>query len=375
MSPAANGTTSDGPHRPPGRAAVAKGLAAFALLSGAGLLVLFTLTRRDADPAALPHLHVGFLLLAVAGAVLDIVLGALRYQVFLRKIRPGTSLWLPIRADLANRFVGVVTPSQSGGGPAQVFVLYRGGIPVPEALSFLAINFFFTVLVFLAAGTGAVWILGERIPAGIASRLVSYGGPALLASLGLILFALGRPDGCARILERAAGRLERRRGRWARPAARASRLLAEGADRYRAACARFVREEPRLAVAGLLLTVLLYLNKFTLAWLVMRGLGAEGAFGTTLAVQALLHPVLYVAPTPGGSGLAELAIGALMALVMPAGLLGPFALLYRVLLVHAPATAGAFVLAAELASPRRDVPGGSQGPGEGERALGSALGA
>jgi uncharacterized protein (TIRG00374 family) len=368
MSGAVSGPTSDGPHRPPGRAAVAKGLAAFALLSGAGVLALFSLTGGDDGPAVLPRLHVGFLLLAVAGAVLDIGLGALRYQLFLRKIRPGTSLWLPIRADLANRFVGVVTPSQSGGGPAQVFVLYRGGIPVPEALSFLAINFFFTVLVFLGAGAGAAWVLGERIPGGITSRLVSYGVPVLLGSLGLILFALGRPDGCARILERTARRLERAGGRWARPVARAARLLAGGADRYRAACARFVREEPRLVLAGLLLTVILYLNKFTLAWLVMRGLGAEGAFGTTLAVQALLHPILYVAPTPGGSGLAELAIGALMALVMPAGLLAPFALLYRVLLVHAPAAVGAFVLAAELASGKR------REPRDGEPSLGTAFG-
>jgi len=354
MTEATSGVLGEMPER-----RVAMGLVTFLALTGAGLLVLFTVATRDAG--ALPRLHPGFLLLALASALLDIVIGALRYQVFIRKIRPGTSLWLPIRADLANRFVGAITPSQTGGGPAQVFVLYRGGVGVPEALSFLAINFLFTLLFFLTAGGAAAWVLGDRIPAGIASSLVRYGGTVLLGGLGLILVALGRPDTCVRVLERAAARLERIPAGWALACARAGRLLAGSVDRARAICARFVREDPMLPLSGLLLTVLLYLNKFTLAWLVLRGLGADGAYGTTIAVQALLHLILYVAPTPGGSGIAELATGALMAVVLPGGLLGPFTLVYRVLLVYAPATVGACVLAAEL------------GPGARGRTLGEAL--
>jgi uncharacterized protein (TIRG00374 family) len=340
------------------------------VLTGAGLGALFTVTTGDAGGWAEPSLHGGFLLLAAASAALDIVIGALRYHLFIRRIRPGTSLWLPIRADLANRFVGAVTPSQTGGGPAQVFVLHRGGIPVPEALSFLAINFLCTLAVFLAAGGAGAWALGGRVPAGIATHLVRYGGTVLLAGLGLILLALGRPDTCARILGRGAARLERLPVAWAPTLARGARFLAGSADRYRATCVRFVREDPTLPLAALLLTLLLYLNKFTLAWLVMRGLGADGAYGTTLAVQALLHLVLYVAPTPGGSGIAELATGALMAVVLPGGLLGPFTLVYRVLLVHAPATVGAGVLAAALKPRWTGVAGagsdfeGARRPGE-----------
>ena len=347
---------SDGPREPLRAGPIAKGLAAFVALTAAGLALLFTLSTRGDASWIPPRLHPGFLLLAAAGAVLDIVLGALRYHLFIRKIRPATSLWLPIRADLANRFVGAVTPSQTGGGPAQVFVLHRGGVPAPEALSFLAINFLCTLVVFLAAGGAAAWALGDRVPAGITSLLVRYVGAVLLVGLGLILFALGRPDACARLLERASALLEQIPAGWAHACARAGRRLAGGADRYRTTCARFLREDPLLPLTALLLTLLLYLNKFTLAWLVMRGLGADGGYGTTLAVQALLHLILYVAPTPGGSGIAELATGALMAVVLPGGLLGPFTLLYRVLLVHAPAAVGACVLAAELRPRRAQAP-------------------
>jgi len=353
------------------------------VLTAAGLLALFTVTTRDADGWVAPTLHGGFLLLAAASAALDIVIGALRYHLFIRKIRPGTSLWLPIRADLANRFVGAVTPSQTGGGPAQVFVLHRGGVSVPEALSFLAINFLCTLVVFLTAGGVAAWALGDRVPVGTASLLVRYGGTVLLVGLGLILVALGRPDRCARLLERAAVRLERIPAGWALACARAGRFLAGSTDLYRATCARFLREDPLLPLTGFLLTLLLYLNKFTLAWLVLRGLGADSAYGTTLAVQALLHLVLYVAPTPGGSGIAELATGAFMSVVLPGGLLGPFTLVYRLLLVHVPATVGACILAAELkpkrahATPARPSLGGRGREGRGTleaKARGQTLG-
>jgi hypothetical protein len=275
-----SGARSDGHAEPLPERRAAKGLAAFFVLTIVGLVILFTATTRDAGGWVAPTLHGGILALAAASAALDIIIGALRYHLFIRKIRPGTSLWLPIRADLANRFVGAVTPSQTGGGPAQVFVLRRGGVPVPEALSFLAVNFLCTLVVLLAGGGAAAWALGDRVPAGVATHLVRYGGTVLLAGLGLILFALGRPDTCARILERGATRLERIPAVWASALARAARTLAGGTDRYRATCARFLREEPVLPLAALFLTLLLYLNKYTLAWLVMRGLGADGAYST-----------------------------------------------------------------------------------------------
>ncbi len=99
----------------------------FFVLSVGGLGVLFAFTFEGSASAVLGSLSPTFLVLAAGGAVMDLLIGAVRYQIFLRRIRPGTSLWLPIKADLANRFVGAVTPSQTGGGPAQVFILCRGG--------------------------------------------------------------------------------------------------------------------------------------------------------------------------------------------------------------------------------------------------------
>jgi uncharacterized protein (TIRG00374 family) len=324
------------------------GALAFAVLTAAGLAVVFVAgARRDGSPG-LGGLRPAFLVLAVAGALLDVVLGAVRYQVFLRKIRPGGSLWLPIRADLAGRFVGAVTPSQTGGGPAQVFVLHRGGVPVPAALSFLLINLLATLAFFLLAGGVAAWRLRDDFGAGVLRFLLQYGFGAVLAAFALMLLALVRPDLVSRPVAWLAGVFGR--GSAGHPTAleRAARCLAGSLDAYRAACDLFVRRSPWLPAASFAVTILIYLNKFSLAWLVLRGLGVEGGLGQTLALMTLLHLGVFLAPSPGGSGIAEVATGAVMSALVPAPLLGPFTLVYRMLIVYLPAAAGAAVILGEL---------------------------
>ena len=324
------------------------GALAFAVLTAAGLAVVFVAgARRDGSPG-LGGLRPGFLLLAVASAFLDVVLGAVRYQVFLRKVRPGSSLWLPIRADLAGRFVGAVTPSQSGGGPAQVFVLHRGGVPVPAALSFLLVNLLATLAFFLLAGGVAAWRLRDHFGTGVLRLLLQYGFGAVLALFALMLVALVRPDLVSRPVAWLAGLFGR--GVALRPTAleRAARWLAGSLEAYRAACDLFVRRSPWLPVASFAVTILIYLNKFSLAWLVLRGLGVDGGLGQTLALMTLLHLGVFLAPSPGGSGIAEVATGAVMSALVPGPLLGPFTLVYRMLIVYLPAAAGAVVLLGEL---------------------------
>jgi uncharacterized protein (TIRG00374 family) len=330
------------------RTTLVRGLVWFLVLTVAGLAVLFAFTFHGDAARVLQRVSPAFLLLALGGAVVDLLVGAVRYQIFLRRIRPGTSLWLPVRADLANRFVSAVTPSQTGGGPAQVFVLWRGGIPVPEALSFLLVNFLSTLVFFLLAGGCAAWAFRDAFPGGAIHWLVTWGFVAFAVSLSVMLAAFFRPEVVARPLSIVAEKLRPAEGRLARALVRVCDGGVDAAGRYRAACREFVRDAPHLPVLSFVLTVALYLNKFTLAWLVLRGLGAEASWASTVSVQALLHFILYVAPSPGGSGIAELSTGALMALLLPGHLLAPFTLCYRFFLLYLPATVGAFVMMFEL---------------------------
>jgi glycosyltransferase 2 family protein len=338
------------------RRGVKRGMAGFGALTVIGLGILFVFTLPDDLSEVFRGLSTGFMVLAALAMIADSILGALRYHVFLWRIAPGTPFSLPLRADLVGRFTGAITPSQTGGGPGQVFVLAKGGVPVPDILSVLMINFVATLVFFLLVGSVAAWTLGDQFSGSAIRHLVQWGFVAFTGGVAFILVSVTRPDLLARPIDRLMRRLDGNPAEWACLTRRAGDTLVKSAERYKESCVRCIREWPLLPIVSLLLTVVLYLNKFTLAWFVMRGLGVEGSYTTTLAVQALLHFILYVAPTPGGSGIAELSTGALMATLMPTHLLGPFTLAHRLFLVYLPAAAGAGILAFTLRPASRILP-------------------
>ena len=80
---------------------------------------------------------------------------------------------------------------------------------------------------------------------------------------------------------------------------------------------------------------------------------------TALAILALLRFTLYFVPTPGGSGVGEITIAALMSTVMPTHLLPIYTVLYRAFHLFLPATFGGWVLISELRSADNPVSGQS----------------
>lgn len=335
------------------RANMRRGIGGFSALTAAGIGALFVLNLGGPIEDVVADVSGEFFALALLGALADFFIGGLRHHVFLRRLVPGSRLWLPIRADLVGRFTGAVTPSQTGGGPGQIFILHRGGVPLPTILSVLAINLMATMVFFVVFGGAATWVLGNRISAGAIRHLVQWGFLGVAGLIGFLSLSVTRPDVAVRPIEALARRLEDRPGCWSKAIRRVSAVLVDSAGHYRTSCLRCLRESPGLPLVAVGLTVLLYLNKFTLGWCVMRGLGFEGSYAMALAVQAVLHLVLYVAPTPGGAGIAELSTGALMTLLLPNAALVPFTLAYRFFLTYLPAAIGAVLLTLELHPARR----------------------
>lgn len=329
-----------------------------ALLAVAGLSVTFFSTTTAETVDALGRLEFRYLFTAAALAGLDLWIGAGRYHILVRKIKPGTSPLLCFRANLANLFMGAVTPSQSGGGPAQLFILFRGGVPFSAAVSVCVVTFLCTLVFFLTAASLSIAFVHDQFSGEAVRLFVRYAFVVFVTLFAVVLFALWKTDLFAGLLARLARHLA-----WTgtRIGERLSRLLVRTVaetDRYRASCAVFLKEEPRLVMASFALTVLMYLNKFTLAYFVLRGLGVEVDYLSMIAVQTLLLFILYFAPSPGGSGIAELSTAALMATLMPAYLLPLFTLLSRAFHLYFPAALGAFVMLAEVnRTPGSDRPG------------------
>ncbi len=336
------------------RARILRGLGLFGALTLAGLAILVALTGGREALLAVRNLSLGFMGLAFLLAVVELLLGTYRYHIFLRQVKPGVPFRLALRAQLANRFAAAITPSQTGGGPALLYVFSRGGIPLAQGLSVLLVNFLATLIFFFASIAVATYILRDAFSDSATSYLIQYAFVAFGIMTVISLIALMRPVFLRRVLRALTERLSRRDGRWRSSVARGCKSLADSAETYHETCMHFIGKTPGLLASSVLLITLMYLTKFTIAYCLVLGLGVGVDYIMTAAVQALLHFVLYLAPSPGGSGIAELSTGALMAILIPATLLSVFTIAFRFFLVLLPAFAGSFVLIGALRNAARE---------------------
>lgn len=168
-----------------------KGLTYFVIFTITGLAIIFFYTNTPQTMKSLRYLKAHFICIAIVLSFLDMWLGAMRYHIFVRKIKPGTTPWLCFRANLANIFIGAVTPSQSGGGPAQLYIFYRGGIPLTVAVSLSVITFICTLGFFLVAASFSLIIVHEQFSQQAILYLVKYGFIAFTGFFVFFIFPYG----------------------------------------------------------------------------------------------------------------------------------------------------------------------------------------
>ncbi len=101
------------------------------------------------------------------------------------------------------------------------------------------------------------------------------------------------------------------------------------------------------------MTVFVYLNKFLVAYFLLRAMGLEVDLFEIIFLQWVLYLVLYFAPTPGASGLAELSAAAVMGAVLPSTHAAAFVVLWRVFSLYVPMALGGFLLLRGAPKPKK----------------------
>jgi uncharacterized protein (TIRG00374 family) len=123
-----------------------------------------------------------------------------------------------------------------------------------------------------------------------------------------------------------ATRLEKRSARVA------SRIdsLRDGIDRAHQCLVAFGSARGLLALFwAIILSAPSHANKLLAGYIAMRALGLPAHFVDILLVQTFISFLLYFAPTPGASGLAEVLSVAVMSIYVPRPLLPSYTLLWR----------------------------------------------
>jgi uncharacterized protein (TIRG00374 family) len=244
-----------------------------------------------------------------------------------------------------------LTPSQTGGGAAQLYVLQRAGLPLADAVAMSSLSFL--------ASTGALLLLGLVVYAALPGDLPAgllFGVRAtlvLFVVLVLVVAWLLRHGESAAAAAQAAPSPERA-GRIRRALHALRVLVARSLE-----TARTLLRTHRGAVLALVpLTALLFLTKFALTFAVFRAFQPDGFLGEFLATQVILVLALFFAPTPGGSGITEASAAAFLSTFLATGPAFAFVVHWRLLTLYVPVLLGGLVLLAQLRADARALGGG-----------------
>jgi len=326
-----------------------RGLELFAVISFLGVVVVLVFFGQDLEGflAALAHLRGGWLVVGLALASLDWFGGGTRLWVVARHVHPGVRWHDMVIAGGMSAWAAYLTPFQTGAGPTMMWVMRRAGVRLPEAMTSTFMTFVATVVFFALAGPLAIYLGAGRSLAehNVILGITYYGlfrtSLTIFGILGvLMLVAMIFPVWLRDAVHWLATRAEHRSSR---VAARIEQLR-EGIDRAHDCLVAFGTPRGWLALLwAVLLSGPSHANKLLAGYVALRTLGLHTNFVDILLLQTFITFLLYFAPTPGSSGLAELLSAAVMQIYVNPPELPTYTLVWRFINSYATVIVGSLL--------------------------------
>src|SRR5713226_9318439 len=326
-----------------------RGLELFALISLIGVaVVLFaygdTLT---AVVAPLLHLRWQWLLVGMGLASMDWVGGGARLWVVARHVHPGVRVRDMIVSGGMSAWGAYLTPFQSGAAPMMMYTMKRAGVSLPESMTSTFMTFVATVAFFAIAGPVAIYfgagksLAQHKIALGVTYYALFRTSLTIFGVLGLVMLVMmAFPRAIRDLVQLAATRLG---GRSRSISARLAQLRA-GIDWAHECLEAFASPRGWLALFwAVLLSAPSHANKLLAGYVALRALGIVPNFVDILLLQTFITFLLYFAPTPGSSGLAELLSAAVMKIYVQPPELPTYILVWRFINSYATVIVGSLV--------------------------------
>ena len=308
-----------------------KGLIIFILLAfGVNALIIFRSVDHDTVHSLLTANKLK-LLLALLVVFMAWLCDAGRFCALAVAAHEKVSLSLGIVLTWLNYFGSAVTPMQSGGGPFQVYALYKKGIPVGKGIAITLMRTMLTILILTLAVPVALMLDPDILDGSpFLKGLVSYVFVVILATWAFVAFTIIKPE----IIKKFARSIVM----WLRKFnfMKSNRMvikiiqwLDREIDNY-ILNFRLAFNTGKIWVAlAVILSVLHLLALFSVLPVLMSAVGLPFRYIQTIAVQAVFMFILYFIPTPGASGFAEGGGALLYSILMPANMAGVMAIICR----------------------------------------------
>ena len=325
------------------------GLTILGSCSLVGMGYVFWTNTTNETLASLEQIRPSYIFTVTGLVLLDLWLGGIRNHIFIRKMKPGIRSQVSFRANLANIFLGAVTPAQTGGGAAQLYIFHRAQVPLSGAIATSVFNMLSTMIFFIVSVAAILYFgLGDGQFATGIWLFIMYSFAAFSVLLVLFLLSLMKPQWLEKLITILQVKTKGAQSRFSNFIFKAIEHALVGLKGYRQHAAYFLGKARKTLWLSATITLLLYWNKYNIAYTIISGLNQECSYWDVIFLQNIQFFILYFSPTPGASGIAELSAASIMkSQIMPA-LMPIFAVLWRTFTVYISVLLGGIILWLEI---------------------------
>ncbi|MEO0288159.1 MAG: flippase-like domain-containing protein [candidate division WOR-3 bacterium] len=309
---------------------IRKGIKVFLLITIVISTLILILTVSEETWKYLKSIRPLYFLFTLLALLFYYYLDGVRVKYLAKGIGYNISVFTGIEVVVSGIFLAAVTPFQTGGFPVQVYYLKKNGIPYGEGTLILfmrgvlaiifhvfALPFIFLTYSYLLKNSIVEWI--------IKYIMILY--PLILIVSVLIYFL---PEKFLSFLEKLDNGLFNRKKSEKSPIKRFSNFIEREIDYFKDGLKHYFNKRKTLLFVLLFLTFFSYIVFFSIAILILLGLGVKVEHPLAVANLQFLHNFLvYFMPTPGASGIAETVFAILFKNICPKDILGIYAIIWR----------------------------------------------
>jgi uncharacterized protein (TIRG00374 family) len=330
---------------------VKKGIRLFLVLAVVTMILLLMFTARRETLEALRKVNVFYLIFAFILWLIYIFMEAVRLSLFIHGI---TGRWgsisMGLNVMLTGAFLSAVTPTGMGGFPVQLYIMEKEGISFGRGTLVLLLRWIFCAILIISMLPFLLPIFSKQSGGMYMKVFLRYSMVIYIILIVFITFILVRP----KVIKRFLYRISLRHGR----RTKVTKLIYKGfreIEEMREDFWSFSLKKRWHSIASYFLTFLTYLPFFSIAPILLKGLGVDVAYVQAVFLPLVVSLFTFFAPTPGATGLYEGGFAILFAPFVVKHLLGVFTILWRFFTYYLAAILGGLVTLKVLKLGEREI--------------------
>jgi len=279
--------------------------ALFAAISAAALYYIYAVFAEGANLELIFSFSFEVIISLAALLFFYFIFDGLRLYFVLKTLHADLPFFEVYKLVFINLFVSNITPMATGGGVAQVYFLQQRGVPLGKSSAAVVIRTLLaSTMLFVSAPI--IILSNEAMLALLPGRSVFlYALLFVGLYFGLFYILIFKNRIIKKIVYVLLHFLKNKHLLTKKRYKKMLKYTFEHLELFSEDLAYFIQGKKIFISLSFLFTFIFLISEFSFSYLLLRGMGYEVLFSRIISLHIIITFIMYFAPTPGASGVAE----------------------------------------------------------------------